>query len=167
MAMCSTNLTDLPEEVLDEIASHLGCKDLVNLASAHPKLRFLRPRVQTIDLTGDVFSWGPVDVEHDNWQGADAPILARGLIAVNTSYFYGHLWLRLIRNGFEIEESSHDWPGQGRNFSTKKTIEVANHPVGTRAKKGDTLRIERTLILERETVPDDWDRFIVTLVYKR
>ena len=161
-AMSSVNLPDLPADVLYEIVWYLGYKDQVNLASTHPNLRFLRPREQTIDLNNLL--------PGDHWrvQWATAPILARGLIAVKMSYYFGGLWLRLVRDGWAIEESSHEPRQRGRGWtwtgtygrSTKKTIEVANHPVGTRAKKGDTLRVGRT-------VPGHWPPFTVTLFYKR
>ena len=46
--MSSTNLLDLPAEMLYEIVRHLGHGDQVSLASTCKHLRPLRPREQTV-----------------------------------------------------------------------------------------------------------------------
>ena len=155
-AVSSTNLTDLPEEVLYEIVSYLGYEDQVNLAATHPDLHFLRPREQRSVTMNRYYH--------------EVPILARGLIAVKIeeNWMPRGAWsfsdrprLRLIRDPPVINHSY--WPlPQGRrdwndtNEGITETIEVSNHRVGTIAKKGDTLRIEHKR----------WMRS-VTLVYKR
>ena len=124
-AMSSVNLTDLPEELLYEIVSYLGYADQVNLASTHPYLRFLRPRVQTVE------GWDSTPM--------DVPIIARGLIAVKLSLrrstFGLDYLLQLIRDGevsFGILQYS---------SPPNPSIEVVNHPVVTKAKKGDIMRV--------------------------
>ena len=123
-AMSSVNLTDLPEELLYEIVSYLGYADQVNLASTHPYLRFLRPRVQTVE------GWDSTPM--------DVPIIARGLIAVKLSLrrstsFVHACMLQLIRDG-EVSFSR-------RYTQYNPSTEVVNHPVVTKAKKGDIMRV--------------------------
>ena len=120
-AMSSVNLTDLPEELLYEIVSYLGYADQVNLASTHPYLRFLRPRVQTVE------GWDSTPM--------DVPIIARGLIAVKLSFrrCIPYFMLQLIRDG-EVSFSR-------RYTQYNPSTEVVNHPVVTKAKKGDIMRV--------------------------
>ena len=150
-ALSSTNPTDLPEELLHEVASYLGYADQVNLASTCRYLRLLRPREQAFPA---------FDLETRTCAGPTyhpVPILSRGLIAVRTLYPGppNETWLQLIRDGEVIEVSNHQ--PSGTNEWSTKTIEVANHPIGTKAKKGDTLTIVNVNEMCRS----------ITLAYKR
>ena len=91
----------------------------------------------------------------------DVPILDQGLIAVKMSF--GSLYnpsveLQLLRAGKKIGESS----VPGTNDRSTATIELANHPLGTEARRGDTLRFTTRFLGSKRQFSDS----TVTLAYK-
>ena len=95
------NLHMLPKELVEEIASHLGCDDQVSLAQTHPELRFMMPTEQVVP--GPDFA--PITWRLNPETYIEVPILSRGLVEVrmtfewkNEGYRAARIWLQLIRD---------------------------------------------------------------------
>ena len=178
------NLLDLPAEMLYEIVRHLGHGDQVSLASTCKQLRPLRPRVQTV--AGEDFTVRQNTRPYRFPEAyVDVPSLAWGLTAVRMSFNCeagqrrdGHgaeypvqrLWLRLMRKGEVIQETTVTaFIPVCSGLSTITIEEVANHPVVTKARKGDTLTVMRHTSIDGERRPATWEvkDFRVTLFFKR
>ena len=95
------NLLNLPKELIDAIAFHLGFEDQVSLARTHARLCFVMPRTEVI--VGPDFS--PVTWRFHPETHVEVPIYSRGLIEVrmsfqwrNDGYRAAKVWLQLIRD---------------------------------------------------------------------
>ena len=80
----------------------------------------------------------------------DIPILTKGLISVKMSFQWedqghgnrkGQIWLQLIGDSEVIADSREEYPTLAPHEMEYKEVEVSNHPVVTRARKGDVLRV--------------------------
>ena len=136
----STNIDDLPKEMIERIGDHLTYEDRVNLANTHPNLRFMMPWEQIIEVDSTTLNNGGY---------LDVPVQSRGLIDIKMS---GHIRpilaqgfvIQLIRDGSVIGSKYPDWHYQDGNWRT--SYMVLSNEVVREARKGDILRL--TVLLE-------------------
>ena len=94
------------------------------------------------------------------------PILAKGLIGVKVSFgtlYNPNLELQLLRGGKVIGEGS--VPGTNDRSTAAAAVDLANRPLGTEAKEGDTLRF-MTGIRWRRMFRNFLSDSTITLAYK-
>ena len=161
MGSDSENLTTLPEEVIDKIASCLSYEDRVSLARTHPNFGYMMPWEQIVEgrdlnsgknMSADKNMRLREYVEVDRHACMDVPIVTRGLMSFELSFRWGavasndelSLQLQLFRDDNMIASSSpilFSDPGPGWDLQAV-TLEVDNNPVVTKARKDDILKVQ-------------------------
>ena len=146
------SLTTLPCLVLDEIASKLDFTSLVNLATSSTDLAHLQPKEQQV--SGEDFS-----IHQDFSDGHfcpktyfDVEVVTRGLAGVKMAWEWkdqgwgnqkGQVWLQLVRNNKVVEDNREEYFALAPHTMQRREVLVDLHPVVTRAKRGDLIRVMR------------------------
>ena len=146
------SLTTLPCLVLDEIASKLDFTSLVNLATSSTDLAHLQPKEQQV--SGEDFSF------HQEYSDGhfcpktyfDVEVVTRGLAGVKMAWEWkdqgwgnqkGQVWLQLVRNNKVVEDNPEEYFALAPHTMQRREVLVDLHPVVTRAKRGDLIRVMR------------------------
>ena len=150
-AMCCENLATLPAEVIEEIASFLSYEDRVSLATTHSNFGHMMPWEQIVEGRELNGQFGGYNLETCE-TSMDVPIVTRGLLSVKMSFRWFKKWsitlgckisLQLIRDDNVIATCiPKGVSDSGPAYKSRSdTVEVANHPVVTKARKDDILRV--------------------------